>query len=105
MIVVPMSRKAIDIQLPDPTPVLTSTPDNSQIVLQIAPNGQYSINKEPVTKANLAKRLKEIYSPRPDKVLFVKGDSAVKYEDVIQAMDDARGAGVKVIGVPPKDTK
>ncbi len=105
MIVVPMSRKAIDIQLPDPTPVLTSTPDNSQIVLQIAPSGQYSINKEPVTKDNLGKRLKEIYDPRPDKVLFVKGDSAVKYEDVIQAMDVARGAGVKVIGVPPKDTK
>ncbi len=105
MIVVPMSRKAIDIQLPDPTPVLTSTPDNSQIVLQIGATGQYSINKEPVTKFSLAKRLKEIYDPRPDKVLFVKGDSAVKYEDVIQAMDVARGAGVKVIGVPPKDTK
>ncbi len=105
MIVVPMSRKAIDIQLPDPTPVVTSKPDNSQIVLEIGPHDVLSINKEPVTKDNLGKRLKEIYDPRPDKVLFVKGDSAAKYQDVIDAMDVARGSGVKVIGVPPKETK
>ena len=35
--------------------------------------------------------------------IFVKGAPDVKYQDVIWAMDVARGAGVKVIGVPPKD--
>ena len=37
----------------------------------------------------------------------MKGDPTVKYQEVIEAMDIARGAGVKVIGVPPKtdDTK
>jgi hypothetical protein len=29
----------------------------------------------------------------------------VKYQDVIYAMDASRGAGVKVIGATPKDTK
>jgi hypothetical protein len=33
----------------------------------------------------------------------VKGIAGVKYADVIFAMDVARGAGVKVIGIPPKD--
>ena len=33
----------------------------------------------------------------------MKGDPKVKYSDVIYAMDVARGAGVKVIGVSPKD--
>jgi hypothetical protein len=28
----------------------------------------------------------------------------VKYGDVIFAMDVARGSGVKIIGIPPKDT-
>jgi hypothetical protein len=28
----------------------------------------------------------------------------VKYERVVHAMDVSRGSGVKVIGVPPKDT-
>ena len=43
--------------------------------------------------------------PRPDKIIFIKGEGTVKFQDVIWAMDQARGAGVKVIGVPPKDTK
>jgi biopolymer transport protein TolR len=101
---VPMMRKAIDLQLPDPTPqpnTVQTPPD--QIVLQVLPNNQYKINSEAVTKDNLSKRLKEIFEPRPDKIIFVKGDPKVKYQDVIFGMDQARGAGVKVIGIPPKD--
>ena len=52
--------------------------------------------------ANLPARLKQIYDPRPDKIIFIKGDPKVTYQDVIQAMDAARGAGVKVIGFTPK---
>jgi biopolymer transport protein ExbD len=105
MMVVPMARKAIDIQLPDPNPAVA--PANSvsqQIVLEVLPNGVYSVNKQPpMTKDNLMKGLKDIYDSRPEKLIFVKGDPAVKYQDVIFAMDMARQAGVKVIGVPPKD--
>ena len=39
----------------------------------------------------LAARMKEIYDPRPDKIIFVKGDPTVKYYEVIHAMDVARG--------------
>jgi biopolymer transport protein TolR len=101
---VPMMRKAIDLQLPDPTPqpVQTQTPPD-QIVLQVLPGGAYKINSEAVTKENLSERLKKVYDGRPDKIIFVKGDPTVKYQDVIFGMDQARGAGVKVIGIPPKD--
>jgi len=103
MIMQPMLRKAIDLQLPDPTPqVAPANPNVNQIVLEVLPGDQYSVNKEPVTKDRLATRLKEIYDPRPDKIIFIKGDPKVKYQDVIYAMDVSRGAGVKVIGVPPK---
>jgi biopolymer transport protein TolR len=106
MMVIPMSRKAIDLQLPDPTPDDTNSgPPPSQIVLEVLPGNVYKINSQPVSKADLGKKLKEIYDPRPDKIIFVKGDPAVKYSDVISAMDAARGAGVKVIGMTPKDVK
>lgn len=106
MMVIPMSRKAIDLQLPDPTPSDTPQgPQPSQIVLEVLPNNVFRINTEPVPPNRLAARLKEIYDPRPEKIIFVKGDEKVKYSEVIHAMDLARGAGVKVIGVPPKDVK
>jgi len=106
MMVIPMSRKAIDLQLPDPTPDNTNSgPPPSQIVLEVLPGGTFRINTQPVAKADLQKTLKEIYDPRPDKIIFVKGDPAVKYSDVISAMDAARGSGVKVIAMTPKDVK
>jgi biopolymer transport protein TolR len=105
MAALPSMRKAIDLQLPDPTPsVAPANTQSNQIVLEVFPGGQYSINTEKVDRAHLGSRLKEIYDPRPEKIIFVKGDPKVKYGDVIDAMDIARGSGVKVIGVPPKDT-
>ena len=103
MVIVPSSRKALDVQLPDPTPAPTTSTPTSQIVLEVLPGGQFTVNKQPVAAAALAQRLKEIYDPRPEKIIFVKGDPQVKYQDVIKAMDIARGSGVKVIGVPPKE--
>ena len=106
MMVIPMSRKAIDLQLPDPTPQPEQTgPPPSQIVLEVLPGNTFKINSQPVAKNDLGRRLKEIYDPRPDKIIFVKGDPNVKYQDVIAAMDVARGAGVKVIAATPKDVK
>jgi Biopolymer transport protein len=106
MMVIPMSRKAIDLQLPDPTPSdEPQGPPPGQIVLEVLPGNAFRINTQPVTKADLPKKLKEIYDPRPDKIIFVKGDPAVKYSDVISAMDVARGSGVKVIAMTPKDVK
>ena len=104
MLVVPMSRKAIDLQLPDPTEQQSSETPPPQIVLEVMPGEKYLVNKEPIPKDRLLARLKEIYDPRPEKIIFVKGyPKGVKYEQVIYAMDVARGAGVKVIGVSPKE--
>jgi len=95
-------RKAIDIQLPDPNPaVAAANSASNQIVLEVLPGEQFAVNREPVTKDDLLKRLTEIYEARPEKIIFVKGDPKVQFQDVIYAMDVARGAGVKVIGVPP----
>jgi len=104
MLVVPMSRKAIDLQLPDPTETKSSDNPPPQIVLEVLPGNTYMVNKRPIPKDQLGVELKKIYDPRPEKIIFVKGaPKGVKYSDVIYAMDVARGAGVKVIGVSPKD--
>lgn len=103
MVIVPSSRKAIDVQVPDPNPPqTTSQPDNTSIVLTVQKGGSYLINKQAATNANLGSQLKSIYDPRPDKVIFIKGDPEATYQDVIHAMDVARGSGVKVIGFVPK---
>ena len=103
MLVVPMSRKALDLQLPDPTQTTESSNPPPQIVLEVLPGDRFLVNKEPLNRQTLGPRLKQIYDPRPEKIIFVKGDPKVKYSEVIFAMDVARGSGVKVIGVSPKE--
>jgi biopolymer transport protein ExbD len=105
MMIVPASRKTIDIQLPDPNPSPIQQPSTNldQIVLEVLPGGVYEVNNQAVSggASGLLARLQDIYNGRPDKIIFVKGAPDVKYQDVIFAMDQARGAGVKVIGIPP----
>lgn len=105
MLVIPMSRKALDLQLPDPTPSEQSGPPPSQIVLEVMPGNKFAINKDPVSRDGLARRIKEIYDPRPEKIIFIKGDPKVKYEDVVWAMDVVRGAGVRVTAITPKESQ
>jgi biopolymer transport protein TolR len=106
MMIIPLSRKAVDVQLPDPNP--PKAPPNTkpdQIVLEVlhGPDGAtFAVNKHPVDKAELFNYLKTTYDPRPEKIIFIKGDSDVTYQDIIFAMDQSRGAGVKVIAAVPK---
>jgi biopolymer transport protein TolR len=105
MAALPTMRKSIDVQLPDPNPtVQPANAKSDQIVLEVNPGGKFFINSQEVTEANLSTKLHSIYDERPDKVLFVKGNPESKYGDIIKAMDVARGSGILIIGVPPKDT-
>jgi biopolymer transport protein TolR len=108
MAALPTMRKAIDVQLPDPTPSVAPVNANSNnIVLEVKPDGQMAINGQPFAKASLDSAIHAVYDGRPDKILFVKGHATVAFGDVVEAMDVARGAGGKdlIIGVPPKEAE
>jgi biopolymer transport protein ExbD len=102
MITLPMARKVLDIQVPVENKDQTSKP-TPQIVLSLHADGSMDINTQPVLKAELASRLLGIYSVRPDKLIFIKADNSRKFMEVIDLIDVARGAGVKVFGLAPGD--
>lgn len=106
MMQVPLSRKAMDVQVPPPMPPNVQPQEaqqSNQIVLELREDGSYAINAQPVAKSQLDVRLHDIYDNRPAKLMFVKSAGNRKYKDVIEAMDIARGAGVQVIGFTPAD--
>ena len=104
MMQVPLQRKAMDVNLPPEQQVQQQqTEISNQIVLELSADGGYAINSEPVAFANLERRLREIFDVRPTKLMFIKTAGSRHYEDVIQSMDLARGAGVQVIGFTPSD--
>lgn len=105
MITQPLSRMALDVQVPPPdTPMTTKAPP-SQIVLELGDDGGYAINGQPVPKNQLDTQIHAIYDNRPAKLLFIKAGANRIYQDVIEAMDVARGAGVQIIGFTPRETE
>jgi biopolymer transport protein TolR len=105
MITQPLSRMALDVQVPpQDTPATTKAPP-SQIVLELLDAGGYAINGQPVPKDQLDTQIHAIYDARPAKLLFVKAGPNRLYQDVIEAMDVARGAGVQIIGFTPREAE
>ena len=103
MITQPLSRMALDVQVPPPDETVTTKTPPSQIVLELADDGGYSINGQPVPKDQLDTQIHAIYDQRPAKLLFIKAGMNRIYQDVVEAMDVARGAGVQIIGFTPRE--
>jgi biopolymer transport protein ExbD len=57
-----------------------------------------------VTARDLAGALRAIYQARPDKVIQIAGYPGVRYDDVVGAMDMAKSAGVRVVGLAPRES-
>lgn len=90
-------QKKLELQLPVPTEdAVSAVPP---IVLDIGPGPSYRLNQQVVPAAQLGAQLTAVFAGRPTKVLFVKGDPTVRYQDIVTAFDIARGAGVRVSGV------
>jgi biopolymer transport protein TolR len=52
------------------------------------------INQEDVSPENLQQRLTDIFKTRAERVMFVKGDPDVEFQNVAQVIDTARGTNV-----------
>ncbi len=103
MITQPLNRMAMDIQVPPPDTPNTTQQPSFQIVLELLDDGSYAINTQPYPKDQLDAQLHAIYDERPAKLMFIKAGPNRIYQDVVEAMDIARGAGVQVIGFTPRD--
>ena len=105
MVSQPLSRMALDVQVPPQEQQTKSDAKSNQIVLELTSDGGYAINTQPVPVEQLDTQLHAIFDARPAKLLFVKSAPTRIYQDLIDAMDVARGAGVQVIGFTPADAE
>jgi biopolymer transport protein ExbD len=90
-------RKAIPATLPQPAAAVPG--EATQIVLELRADGSFALNEQPVPGDTLEATIREIYADRPAKLLFIRSSSERTYQEVIDAMDAARGAGVQLIGI------
>ena len=100
MSVVNLTQQGVDINIPAETKKTTDvTPDVSQIVLQMSADRRITVNKTDVTLPELEKKLRDIYEQRKDKKMFLMAAGALRYKEIIDVIDAAKGAGVDQVGI------
>jgi biopolymer transport protein TolR len=100
MAALPLTQKGVDINLPAETKRTTDvTPDVSQIVLNYTADKRMSINNQDLQLQELETRLRNIFEQRKDKTMFIMGAGTLRYKDIIDVIDAAKGAGVEKVGI------
>jgi len=100
MAALPLTQKGLDINLPAESRKSTADqPDISQIVVNYSRDRKITINNQDVNTAELESRLRNIFDQRKDKTMFIIGDGALRYKDIVDVIDAAKGAGVEKVGI------
>jgi biopolymer transport protein ExbD len=100
MAALPLTQRGLDINLPAESKKTTDvTPDVSQIVLTYEADKRISLNKQDVTLKELETRLRNIYDQRKDKTMFLIAAGTLRYKDIVDVIDAAKGAGVEKVGI------
>lgn len=104
MIITPVASKGDKAVIPQPPPKNAPQQQNSRSVVvevSVTPQGQpqVDINQHSVPWGELIPHLINIYKTRAQKVLFVKADDGVPWQDVATVIDKAHNAGVDKVGL------
>jgi biopolymer transport protein ExbD len=100
MAALPLTQKGLDINLPAESKKTTDvTPDVSQIVVEYTADKRVSVNHDDVRLVELETKLRNIFEQRKDKTMFIIGAGTLRYRDIIDIIDAAKGAGVEKVGI------
>jgi biopolymer transport protein ExbD len=97
IITVPVMKHAVNIELPRASNA-ASVSKQDTLRLGIDAQGRYFLNDMPVPDEALSPRLQAAAAQNPQPDLHIRGDKAVRYERVAQAMAAAQQAGLRKIG-------
>jgi biopolymer transport protein ExbD len=100
MVTLPLNQRGLDVNLPAETQQpKQSTPDISQIVLNYTADKKLSINNRDVTLNELESTLRTIFEERQQKTMFIMGAGSLRYGEIVEVIDAAKGAGVEKVGI------
>ena len=99
MAALPLTQKGVDVNLPLETQQAQQQQNNDQIVLEYDANGNIAVNHQPMSIDVLESRLRDVFESRKDKTMFIVGDPSLRYGQIIQVIDAAKGAGVEKVGI------
>lgn len=114
MVTAPMMQQGVDIDLAkvagEPVKVDPGEKEEEKIVVAVNAQGEFYLDQDgrdvpPMDEIALANRVMELLAKRENKQVYVRGDQAVDYGRVVEALaalQAAGASGVSLITEPPE---
>ena len=101
MVITPLTPKGLEALVPQPAPPNQQQNDADQrtVVVSVAKDKSMMINTEQTDENKLGPRLEEIFKTRAERLIFVKGDPDLEFQDVAKVIDIAKGVGIDKVGL------
>ena len=100
MVTLPLNQRGLDVNLPAETQqAQQQQPDVNQIVLNYTADKKISINNRDVSLSELESTLRTIFEERQQKTMFIMGAGSLRYGEIVEVIDVAKGAGVEKVGI------
>jgi biopolymer transport protein ExbD len=97
IITVPVMKHSVEVDLPR----ASSRPEDAKpetVRLSVDAQGAYYWNESRIDDRDLERMLRQAAAKNPQPELHIRGDKAVRYERVAQALSAAQRAGLRKIG-------
>ena len=101
MVAAPMIQRGIDVKLPQSRRATSVTGERIEITLpdSIRQAGIVFVGKQQVKLTDLQEIVRQRMESSPTKEVFLRGDSSVQYQDLMNVIDALKAAGVQNIGM------
>ena len=99
MAALPLSQRGLDVNLPAETNAPQTQTTNTQIVVTYTADKKIMVNSQEVLLSGLEERLREVFEDRKEKTMFIIGAGTLRYGNIVQVIDAAKGAGVEKVGI------
>ena len=101
MVAAPMIQRGIDVKLPQSRRATSVTGERIEITLpdSIRQSRIVFVGKQEVKLQNLQEIVRQRMETSTSKEVFLRGDSSVQYQDLMDVIDALKAAGVQNIGM------
>jgi biopolymer transport protein TolR len=102
MVTTPLLSQGVKVNLPKANAQTLSAQDQTPLIVTVSAKGEYFLNtlgSSPIASENLINLVHEALAKNPDRKVYVRGDEAASYGEVVGAMVDLQQAGVENVGL------
>jgi biopolymer transport protein TolR len=97
MVITPIAPKGLETQIPQASPASAAPSDD--LVITVRSDKSLRLNQEPISLEKLSGRLKGIFGTSGNRVVFIRGEAGLEFQQIAEVIDIVKGAGAGRVGL------